>query len=68
MKKEYDFSKGRRGAVVPLPPGKMRITIRLDKHILEWFKATVDAAGGGNYQTMMNDALREFMTSKRQPR
>jgi uncharacterized protein (DUF4415 family) len=67
MKKEYDFSKGKRGAVVPLPPGKLRITIRLDKDILEWFKATVDAAGGGNYQTMMNDALREFMTSKRQP-
>lgn len=67
MKKEYDFSKGKRGAVIPLPPGKLRITIRLDQDVLEWFKARVDAAGGGNYQTMMNDALRQFMESERQP-
>jgi hypothetical protein len=67
MTKEYDFSKGKRGPVIPLPPGKLRITIRLDQDILEWFKARVDAAGGGNYQTMMNDALRQFMVSERQP-
>ena len=67
MKKEYDFSKGKRGPVIPLPPGKLRITIRLDQDVLEWFKARVDAAGGGNYQTMMNDALRQFMVSERQP-
>jgi uncharacterized protein (DUF4415 family) len=66
MKKEYDFSKGKRGPVIPLPPGKLRITIRLDKDILEWFKEKVDAAGGGNYQTMMNDALREFIRSEQQ--
>ena len=67
MRKEYDFSKGKRGAVIPLPPGKTRITIRIDDDILEWFKAKVDAAGGGNYQTMMNNVLREFMSSDRQP-
>jgi hypothetical protein len=67
MKKEYDFSKGKRGPVIPLPSGKLRITIRLDQDILEWFKARVDAAGGGNYQTMMNDALRQFMMSERPP-
>jgi len=67
MKKEYDFSKGRRGSVVPVPPGKLRITIRIDRDVLEWFKAKVDAAGGGNYQTMMNDALRQVMTGERQP-
>ncbi len=67
MKKEYDFSKGKRGPVIPLPPGKLRITIRLDQDILEWFKGKVDAAGGGNYQTMMNDALRQFMMSERHP-
>jgi len=66
MKKEYDFSKGKRGAVFPLPPGKLRITIRLDKDILEWFKDKVDAAGGGNYQSMMNDALRQFILSQQQ--
>lgn len=67
MKKEYDFSKGKRGPIIPLVPGKTRITIRIDDDVLEWFKATIDAAGGGNYQTMMNNALREFMTAKRQP-
>ena len=61
MKKEYDFSKGRRGPVVRVPPGKTRITIRLDNDILDWFRAQAHVAGGGNYQTMINDALREFM-------
>jgi uncharacterized protein (DUF4415 family) len=67
MKKEYDFSKGKRGTVFPLPAGKTRITIRLDDDIIEWFREKVNAAGGGNYQTMMNDALRQFMASERQP-
>ncbi len=58
MKKEYDFSKGRRGPVVQVPPDKVRVTIRLDEDILEWFRRQVDDAGGGNYQTLINDALR----------
>jgi uncharacterized protein (DUF4415 family) len=62
MKASYDFSKGRRGAVVPPPGGKVRITIRLDKDIIEWFKAKVEEAGGGNYQTLLNNALRECIS------
>jgi uncharacterized protein (DUF4415 family) len=53
-----DFSHGRRGAVVPVPSGKTRITIRIDTDVLDWFRKQVDAAGGGNYQTLMNQALR----------
>ena len=64
MKKEYDFSRGKRGAVIQTPPGKTRITIRLDDDILEWFREQVHQAGGGNYQTLINHALREYMTSK----
>lgn len=60
MKREYDFSKGRRGPVVPVPRGKTRITIRLDKEVLDWFRSQVEAAGGGNYQTLINRALREY--------
>jgi len=56
---EYDFSQGRRGPVVPTPPGKTRITIRLDHEVLEWFRHKVQEAGGGNYQTLINQALRE---------
>ena len=67
MKKEYDFSKGKRGAVIKTPPGKTRITIRIDDDILEWFRAQVHAAGGGSYQTLMNTALREYMTYKQEP-
>lgn len=66
MKKEYDFSRGRRGVVVPVPPGKTRITIRLDADVLEWFRQQVHAAGGGNYQTLINDALREHVEGRRQ--
>jgi uncharacterized protein (DUF4415 family) len=67
MKAEYDFSKGKRGAVIPLPPGKERITIRLDADILEWFRRQVDIQGGGNYQTMINQALREYITGQQIP-
>jgi hypothetical protein len=61
MKKQYDFSKGKRGALEPLPPGKTRITIRLDNDIIEWFRHQVETKGGGNYQTMINDALRDHI-------
>ena len=67
MKKEYDFSKGKRGAVLKMPPGKTRITIRIDEDILAWFKAQVHKAGGGSYQTLINNALREYMASKKEP-
>ncbi len=67
MRKEYDFSKAKRGPVVPGSKGKTRITIRLDDDVVQWFKAEVHAAGGGNYQTLMNHALREFMTNSQEP-
>lgn len=66
MKEEYDFSKGKRGAVIRTPPGKERITIRLDSDILDWFRQQADTQGGGNYQTMINQALREFAFGERQ--
>lgn len=67
MGREYDFSKGKRGAVVPTPPHKTRITIRLDNDILDWFRRQVNEAGGGNYQTMINEALREHIQGKERP-
>jgi len=65
MKRQYDFSKARRGPVVPPTPGKTRITIRLDNDVIEHFQAMVDRAGGGNYQTLINDALREYIRGAR---
>jgi uncharacterized protein (DUF4415 family) len=61
MKREYDFSRGRRGAVVAPEPGKTRITIRLDNKVLNYFRKQVHGMGGGNYQTLINDALREHI-------
>jgi len=61
MRKFYDFNKGKRGALVPIPPGKTRITIRLDNEVLDWFRDQVEARGGGSYQTMINNALREYI-------
>jgi uncharacterized protein (DUF4415 family) len=56
MRKEYDFSKGKRGPVIP-SKGKTRITIMLDNEILDAFRAQAEAQGIG-YQTAINDALR----------
>jgi len=67
MKDEYDFSDAKRGPVVKAPSGKTRITIRFDDDVLAWFKDQVNLAGGGNYQTLMNQALREFIESKKEP-
>ena len=49
MKRNYDFSKAKRGPVLPAPPGKTRITIRIDDDVLDWFRKQVHDAGGGNY-------------------
>jgi uncharacterized protein (DUF4415 family) len=59
MKKEYDFSKGKRGPVLP-QTGKTRITIYLDNVVLERFKALSDQTGKG-YQTLINKALRAHL-------
>jgi uncharacterized protein (DUF4415 family) len=67
MPNEYDFSKAKRSKDVPAlaklqeqeNAGKERITIRIDASVLAWFKAKV--AGGGNYQTLINEALREHI-------
>jgi uncharacterized protein (DUF4415 family) len=67
MRDEYDFKKAKRGPVVPTPPGKTRITIRLDDDILTWFREEVHKAGGGNYQTLMNAALREYVKQRLEP-
>lgn len=56
MRKEYDFSKGKRGAVVA-SPGKTRITIMLDDDLIEFFRTKAEAQGTG-YQTMINASLR----------
>ena len=60
-RRDIDFSRARRGAVVKAEPGKTKISIRVDNVVIEFFRALVDRAGGGNYQTLMNDALLEHI-------
>jgi uncharacterized protein (DUF4415 family) len=67
MKAKYDFSKGKRGAVLPQAGNKVRITIRLDRDIVDWFRSKVEEQGGGNYQSMLNDALRKHIEYQDQP-
>jgi len=67
MKSEYDFNKAKRGPIVAVPKSKTRITIRLDDDILEWFRDQVRRARGGNYQSLINDALRQHLKHAREP-
>jgi uncharacterized protein (DUF4415 family) len=59
--RDIDFSGAKRGAVIPLEPGKTKISIRLDNAVIEYFRRHVEEAGGGNYQTLINDALITFI-------
>ena len=65
MKKEYDFSQGKRGAVIK-SRGKTRITIHLDDDVIEAFRVKAEKAGSG-YQTLINEALRQYLSSTRKP-
>lgn len=66
MKRSYDFSRGKRGAIESVPKGKTRITIRIDDDVLDWFREQVHDAGGGNYQTLINLALREHVQKSKE--
>ena len=59
--RDIDFTHAQRGSVVPSEPGKTKISIRLDNRVLEYFRSLVEKAGGGNYQTLINDALMEYI-------
>ena len=67
MRREYDFSKGKRGPVIRTLPRKTRITIRLDPEIIDHFKQLVLDRGGGSYQTLINDALRQHIDTAARP-
>jgi uncharacterized protein (DUF4415 family) len=68
MKPSYDFSKGKRGRRLPPslePPGKTRITIRLDEDLVDYFLKEAGASGGAiGYQTLINQALRQHVEGK----
>jgi len=65
MRKVYDFSKGKRGAVIPTV-GKTRITIYLDDAVLKRFKAQSEKTGKG-YQTLINEVLKSSLGLAEQP-
>ena len=67
MRPEYDMAHARRGPVVPPDPRKTRITIRLDTDVLGWFRDQVEQAGGGSYQTKINEALQEHVRRRKEP-
>jgi len=67
MEAEYDFSPGKRGAIDPTLPGKTRSAISLDDEVLAWFREQVHLADGGNYQTLINEALRQYIQQSSEP-
>jgi hypothetical protein len=64
MKDEYDFSGGVRGALFSMPPRYSRITLWMDDEVMDWFRDQVDRAGGGDYQCLINDVLREHIRQR----
>ena len=62
--RDIDFSKARRGPVIPPEPGKTKISIRIDNAVIEYFRSQVERAGSGNYQTLINDALVAFIQQR----
>ena len=62
--RNVDFSDARRGPVIPVEPGKTKISIRIDNAVIAYFRAQVESAGSGNYQTLMNDALVAFIQQR----
>ncbi len=64
MKENYDFSQGKRGAVIPQSSHQTKLTILIDNDILEWFSNQVEQAEGGDYLTLINQALRDYMKDK----
>jgi hypothetical protein len=55
--RDIDFSKAKRGAVIAPEPGKVKVSIRLDNAVVDYFRNLVEAKGSGNYQTLINSAL-----------
>ncbi len=66
METEYDFSKGKRGAIDPIASKKTPITLHLDNDILDWFRQQVHLTGGGNYQTLINEASRQHIQQQKE--
>ncbi|MDJ0659178.1 MAG: BrnA antitoxin family protein [Crocosphaera sp.] len=65
MKTNYNFSKGKRGAIDPISSNKTRITLHLDNDILDWLRQQVHLTSGGNYQTLINEALRQHIQQQK---
>lgn len=62
--RDIDFTGATRGAVIPAEAGKTKLSIRIDNAVLAYFRAQVEQAGAGNYQTLMNDALVAFIQQR----
>ena len=62
--RDIDFSRAKRGAVIKPEPGKSKISIRLDNRVLDHFRVVVERSGGGNYQTLINDALVAYIQQR----
>jgi uncharacterized protein (DUF4415 family) len=61
MKDNYDFSQGKRGAIIPTPSHQIKVNLTLDKEIIEWFQIKINESGGGDYHQLINLALKDYI-------
>jgi hypothetical protein len=61
MKDNYDFSQGKRGAIVPIASNQIKVNIVLEKEVVDWFRAKIHQQGGGDYDNLINEVLREYI-------
>ena len=54
--RDIGVTGARRGAIIPAEAGKTKLSIRIDNTVIAYFRAQVEQAGSGNYQTLINDA------------
>ncbi len=65
MQENYDFSPGKRGAVIPTPSHQIKVNLTLDKEIIEWFQAKVNELEGGDYHQLINHVLQNHIKKEK---
>jgi uncharacterized protein (DUF4415 family) len=64
MKENYDFSQGKRGAIIPTASHQAKVNLTLDQNVIDWFKSKVNESGGGDYHQLINQVLQDYINQE----